>query len=386
MASRRQETSLPKDRPVKFYKIVALTFLFITIALVGSIIFMSSKRATITITSKTTPVEVNKSATIVSKQNIDKNTSGIIPGTVTSTKITLSKTFQPKGQMKIPATATGTITIHNESGSAQPLVATTRFLSEDGVLFRLENRVSVPANEKIEADVYADQKGKKGNISPTRFTIPGLSENRQESVYGTSEKAMTGGVETKGAISSQDMEMAQEKMKQLVEQQATEKFKDQQDTEQKIITSIVDYSTTSTDKSGAEVPNFGLQANANVAGAIYNKKELKQEAIRALKQQAVGNTEMIKAATKPPTVSFKSYDSKDNEIKINIYYSGTSTLDPESKQIRKEMFYGKSEEEVRRYLLSLDNVHSVDTSFSPSWINDVPHVADHVNIVVKKVQ
>lgn len=90
--------------------------------------------------------------------------------------------------------ATGTVTLVNETGAAQPLVATTRLLSEGGVLFRLRDRVTVPAGGTVEAAVYADQPGPSGDIGPSRFTIPGLSPALQASIYARSSSPMTGGV------------------------------------------------------------------------------------------------------------------------------------------------------------------------------------------------
>jgi len=50
------------------------------------------------------------------------------------------------------------------------------------------------------------------------------------------------------------------------------------------------------------------------------------------------------------------------------------------------MFFGKSKDEVRRYLLKLDHVRSVDIKFKPAWIRTVPHVGEHIEIIVKEVQ
>ena len=97
------------------------------------------------------------------------------------------------------AQATGTVTIYNSWSENQPLMATTRLLTPDGVLFRIKERVDVPAGGKIEnVEVYADQPGTSGNIGPTSFTIPGLWQGLQEKIYAENSEPMTGGLrETK---------------------------------------------------------------------------------------------------------------------------------------------------------------------------------------------
>ena len=132
MAPKRKQTSMPDkggNQPVKFYKVVALTFLFLTVALLGIVIFMSSKRATITITTKNTPIEINNNVEIGSS---DQQNS--IDGFVTSTYIVVSDRFSPTGNREEPGLATGNITIYNDGSLDQPLVATTRFLTPDNLL------------------------------------------------------------------------------------------------------------------------------------------------------------------------------------------------------------------------------------------------------------
>lgn len=384
MASRRKETSLPKERPVKFYKIVALTFLFITVVLLGSILFMSSKRATITVVSKENPVDTTTAVEVTQNKN-PENSNSIIEGVVTSTRVSVSSTFKPTGEKEIPSQATGKITIHNDSGTPQPLVATTRFLSSDDILFRLENRVDVPANSTITADVYADKKGKQGNIGPDEFTIPGLNPARQEVVYGISNKQMTGGVKSIGILSEKDIEKASDKLKEKIKQKISDNLLSSVDKNKGKLVKIVDTDVDSNKEVGKEVSEFSLIMDAKVVSVAYNKEKIKKVANRELMKRAVDDTETIESSEEDPSVTFDSYDEEDNSVILSIFANGKASLNPESKQLEKIMFFGKSEEEVRRYLLSLDHVHSVDVEFSPAWINDVPHVADHVNIVVKKI-
>ena len=150
MTPRRKETNLDGGQSVRFYKIVALSFLFLTIALLAVIVFMSSKRATITVITKPDPVEVNSTLEI---NNKDEGGNGQI----VTTEVSLQKTFKPESTKEEVSVAIGFVTLHNEKDFAQPLVATTRLLSPDGILFRLKSRVTVPAQGAIDAEVYADE-------------------------------------------------------------------------------------------------------------------------------------------------------------------------------------------------------------------------------------
>ena len=203
MVSSRSNGTRPIGQPVRFYKFVALSFLVITVVLLGVIIFMSSKRAEITIITRSEPVDVNATVTI------DPSDSNVlVSGFVTSTFVEFSRNFSPEGSKKEDGVAEGIVILHNDSGSPQPLVATTRLLTPDGILFRLKSGVTVPANGSVETTAYADVAGQGGDIGPSKFTIPGLREDRQTQVYAESLNSMSGGVRSVGILSQDDITKA----------------------------------------------------------------------------------------------------------------------------------------------------------------------------------
>ncbi len=112
-------------------------------------------------------------------------------------------TVEREGEERI-GYSKGSVEIVNESGSAQTLVATTRFLSEGGVLFRLDGRVVVPARGRVTASITADQAGPEGDVPAGRFTIPGLSASAQLAIYGVADAPTAGGLTVVGAPFTED--------------------------------------------------------------------------------------------------------------------------------------------------------------------------------------
>lgn len=368
MTPRRKETTLPTEQPVRFYKFVALTFLAITLVLLGVIVFLSSKRVTITIETKKSPVDVS--------MRVGADDVG---GEMSTSTIAVTKTFTTDGETAVPGQATGMMTIVNDSGIPQPLVATTRFLSADGVLFRLRNRVDVPANGQIEAEVYADQEGEGGNIGPSNFTIPGLNEARQQQVYGRTTAAMEGGVQYRGVVTQNDIVTAEETLREeaLVQAQAG------LDTSSTLVMLIGDTSETSA-AVGDEVTSFDVTLTATALLVRFDQSEVDRLANEAIQRQLVDDAERIEPTTAPPRVTIVGYE--DGEAELELFYAGLAELNPESDQVAKSVFYGKTRDEVRRYVLSLDHVQSVDIAFTPAWLQTVPHVSDHVNVIIKSVK
>ena len=121
------------------------------------------------------------------------------------------------------AKANGTITISNAfSEASQPLVATTRFETSDGKLYRLVDGVTVPGAKtedgktvpgKIEARVMADQAGTKYNLTTGTFTIPGFKGGpKYDKITAEVKSAFAGGSDdasgAKLSVSQSDLDSA----------------------------------------------------------------------------------------------------------------------------------------------------------------------------------
>ncbi|MDP2692566.1 MAG: hypothetical protein Q8O88_02915 [bacterium] len=380
MPSRRNETMTPASQPVRFYKFVALTFLFITIILSGVIMFMSSKRTTIIIETRASPVDISDSILVG-----DTDKFGSLKGVVTSVDVNLNKSFVPTESEKHDAEATGTVTLYNDSELSQPLIPTTRLLTSDGILFRLKDRVVIPAKGTIEADVYADEEGESGDIGPAEFTIPGLSEAKQKEIYAVSESPMTGGVRSVGILGASDMEKAEEAIVLALEQEGT-KLLQKENPGLKGVFKLINSEFNSNKDVGDEVFEFTLTGKAKVLGVFYKEADLQDIAEKALSRKAVDDTEIVQPSNDVPTVVIEDYNLSKETATLQLFYSGISKLNPESAQLEKNMFFGKTKDEVRRYLLKLDHVRSVDIKFTPAWIRTVPSVGEHIEIIVKEVQ
>ncbi len=374
MTPRRQETR-PPEQPVRVYKIIALTFLFITVALLGVIVFMSSKRATIVISAAATPVDVT-AAVMVGK---DKDVSGEVKSTV----VKAAKTFSVTGAREEPGVAAGMVTVKNDSDADQTLIATTRLLSADNILFRLKKRVNVPAKGSVAAEVYADLPGAGGDIAPTRFTIPGLPTAKQKLIYAESDKPISGGVKKIGVVSGEDISGAEKILSaELMQKGEAELKSGRTDASAFTVTQPVFEKEV---EVGQEVADgFSLSGTATVVGVFYDSTVVKKFADAELRKRLIDDTEKIDSGREEPTVTILEADPVAGNANLQVFHQGTATLNPESKQLEKNIFFGKSKDEVRRYVLKLDHVRGVDVTFRPVWMRSVPYIPDHVSVVIKE--
>ncbi len=379
MVARRKQTTSYDSQPVRFYKIVALTFLFITLILFGFIVFLSSKRAEVTITTRPDVVDITTSIGINTAEQARN-----IEGSVQTIHVTATKEFSPTGNREEDAIAAGVVILHNETNVDQPLVATTRLLSVDNVLFRLEERVLVPANGTVTAAAYADQEGISGNIGPTQFTIPGLHAAKQKQIFAKSDGRMTGGVKTIGVLSSSDVKKAKKALLAELLTEGKAQFAVEDLDEQGIVYDIAEEFISVDKEIGEEVSSYTLTGSASVVAVRYSLDEVHTLAQDILLSRAIDDAEHIQPSDASPTVVLAEYDIATASAYLDVTYTGLATINPESKQLEKSVFYGKTKDEVRRYLLSLDHVYGVDVQFRPAWTQTVPHVAEHVSIVVKQ--
>ncbi len=135
-----------------------------------------------------------------------KIASSDLPFETMELEMTKEKSTKATGTKTIASKANGQIRVYNAfSSQPQKLIATTRFETPDGKIYRIKKSIIVPGAKiengeikpnYIETTVYADKPGDEYNIGLTNFTIPGFKGGpRYQKFYASSATGMTGGFE-----------------------------------------------------------------------------------------------------------------------------------------------------------------------------------------------
>jgi len=382
MITHRMSTKMQPEPPVKFYKTIAITFLVLTIVLLGVVIFFTSKKTSIVIVAKSDNKNVNLSIDV----SENKNVVNAITGIVTSTSFVLSETYYPTGNKTVDGTAVGDVILYNDSGFSQPLIKTTRLLTPEGILFRLTDDVTVPANGKISAKVYADKTGVTGDISPSSFIIPGLSEASQKLIYAKSTSKMSGGVRKVGVLTSDDLEAAKSNYASKVKKEYLDSLgKNTQTTMEQVLLVQTD-SITSDKKTGEQVDGFTITGTSTIMVVYYNKSELQTIVNNDLSKKIDTTVEKLLSIGKEPQVNLASYNIANKTARLSVYQDVLVTLDADGNKLSASNFFGKNKDEIKRYVMGLSHVVGVDVKFSPSWMRKAPAVTDRIKVVVKNVK
>lgn len=172
----------------KWFKVGAAVILVIALLAIITAIFHS---ATITITPKETTAAIVQTFAASSS-----STEGAAPFTRIE-DIAGEEVLFIEGTVEenIQTRASGTILIKNNTNLSQRFIATTRFESQDGKVYRTPRSIQIPANSTQEVLVSADQPGDEYNVeSGMTFTLPGLKGTpTYEKFTGTQVGAFTGG-------------------------------------------------------------------------------------------------------------------------------------------------------------------------------------------------
>ncbi|TAL50813.1 hypothetical protein EPN81_01670 [Patescibacteria group bacterium] len=376
------EITQPAAVPLIMYRRIALTFIVLVAAALLAVLYLSTVQAVIHVDSAEEPITTEFVANVyeVPTRSTD------VRGAVVSGTLGRTQTFQPTGDSSktVDDIARGTVTIYNNLTFAQSLVATTRFLSESGVLFRLESAVTVPAGGSVDAQVYADVAGESGNIAQTRFSIPGLSAARQESVYATSAEAFTGGIYSVAVVSQMELDAAAtelevsllEDAKAMLITEVGETF-----TGQSYDIEVVE--KTFSIEPDTEAQSFNVTLTLKVTAVFFDQEALGEIAIAKLYESLGQGQEFLNADADNMIVTVEAVDEEAGQANILVSLSVPAITSRTSSALQVGRFVGMTQDEVRTLLVGEGVATDVTVEFFPFWVSTVPRLKDHIYIDIK---
>lgn len=338
----------------------------------------------IVITMKKT--EVSYEELIFVKTAIGKTDASTkrIPGEIISKKANKLFEFTPTGKQTNQEKATGKITIYNTYSSApQVLIATTRFETPQGKIYRLVNRVTVPgAPGSIEADIIADGTGESYNTeSVQRLTIPGFKGTPKfEKFYGSIQSPIT--IHSIHAT-EEDIATAQKKGEEELRRDLMSLVQVQIPTHMRLVSgseefNLIERKITSS-QTNKNSMNMVLEAEIKVFA--INEKHIR-EFIQTLALRA----EAIDARSSEKTFSI-SYGKPETQyilgsMTLPISVQATYWKELDTKELQREIA-GKKEEALKSSILSKEGVDRVSVSFWPFWVSKAPTKTDRIHITTE---
>ena len=244
-----------------------------------------------------------------------------IKGRFLESEILESKTFSATGEGEKEAKAGGEVfLINNFYDRKQILVKETRLLSSENILFRLAQQVEIPPRGKIKVKVYADEEGEKGNIGPSRFTLPGLLPASQEKVYAESNSAMTGGKIKIKIVTAEDIKKAEAQFKEELSLKNLDTLKNKLKEKEIFLSELVTEevkSVFSNVKAGEGKDQFEIKIKLKSSVLVFEETDILAKALDKLKELLVQGEEFSPEADQPQAET--DYKLEEFSYKVEKY-------------------------------------------------------------------
>jgi hypothetical protein len=366
--------------PLNIYKKIALSFIVLTLLLIAVIFYFTLTYAYINVYPKPQEISTPFNFIITSSDNLKNDQEGIFAGQVISQTVSGEKQLATTGTVSLPGSIVGQVRILNNLSKNQTLIATTRLLTADNILYRIKNRVDVPAKGSIVTDVYPDDATKPLAKSGTVFTIPGLDKNLQAYITGEATADFkTGGTVVK-AISQTEMnkaadDFASELSKQLVNDDNSGKVS--------IITNQI-LEKTFDQKAGDQVDSYKLNLKINVVGVVFDGQTVKDYAAKVLESLVPTDKQLITVDTEALNYKIEKFDLKNKLAQLSGSIKGTTALNEDSPVLDRNNFAKMSFDQIKAYLENFEEIDRVDISSFPSFVKSLPYFQDHIIIRIVK--
>ena len=369
------------------FKQIALTFFFITLGIAGVVFYISFSWATVLLTPKQEFFTQRFLIPVV--ENIDSSASqDAIRGIVQEKELEHTAWFSPQETTSSVGRTTGTITIVNKNPKPQPLRATTRFLSSDGILLRLKNFVTVPAQGQIDAEVYADKEGDLGDFDASKFTLPALWPAMQEKVYARGFTPAQSGGGMIGIVSTSDTQRAQESSIEALRDQFTELLTISQgdwksiNPKKMIDFKVKDVSVSS--KVGDRVSKFQVTVRATFIGIVYDAGDMAKKVDEKLREQLSGGQDLIPPGEGDIEYAVEDVTESTKSALIRVTAKAGKMLGEDTATFSKKNLVGLNKEQIGSYFMSYPDIIDVQVHFYPAWVTRAPFLTDHINVMLKK--
>lgn len=369
----------------KTYRKMAVGFISFSIILLIIILYFSLVKVDITLALKSEGVSDSIIVDVYDRGDDYTIPESSVRGLVREIEVEQSKVYTATGAEVLGEEVAGVITVINNRNRKQPLVATTRFLSSGGVLFRSKESVEVPAKGEIQVEVYADQPSADIAIGDDHFIIPGLAAVWQDEVYAKSE----GGnikyqQKTKKVITEEDINQAKEDIKNVLIQKAKEDidtaYAEYNQKLYQIKEATVKFDLDA--EPGDEQTEFAVGLNATVVVIAFNDQSIYEMSEKKLSTSLPVNKQIASLNKDNFTYNVGLADIDKGTAKINVDFMGNTNLKDSSSLLDKKKILNLSKAQLSHYLNSISWIESYELNFYPAFLQRTPILVDRINVYI----
>ncbi len=322
----------------------------------------------------------------------------VIPGEYLEMTVSKKKEFKTTGQKvldKNGAKARGVVIIRNYySDKPQPLVKTTRVLSQSGKLFRLTKSVIVPGKKgeepgEIAVPVEADKPGQEYNIGPETFTIEGFKGGPKYEKFKVEAKGpMTGGVTSSehkvvAAVSKSDLDKARKITLEELDKELKEEIQKRIGSDKAFLESAVEKEVVASESSHLQdsiTDSFTYTVTYKLKLITFFRRDLEKLA-KYLVEKKLGplfavDEQSIKFQLKRGIADF---NKKTMTAYADLQARGWFKINEEEL---KNKLINKNLSELKAVLGEKNGIKKASINLAPSWVSHSPKQPEKIQLEV----
>lgn len=282
--------------------------------------------------------------------------------------------------------ATGKIKITNNfSSEAQPLLATTRFESNTGKIYRIQENVTVPGNGSIEATVVADGSGESYNLNDGSLTIPGLKgTDKYGKINATVVSPITGGGGTEAVSGGTFIKADEETLRTRAQDEAKRMFSESVDNEKNDIYTFVDglqierVTETGLPKVGSVPGEYEYSAVFKVTAYATSKESVTNAILKNIRSEYDGIT--FAPAEKELSFTDFTLNKENTEASLKAHLETTLAANIEEQKIKADL-RGKAASDLKNFTTAHPEIKSLSIMVKPSWaLKRIPSNPNKIHI------
>lgn len=369
-------------------KKILYAVVIVAVLVIGFAVSSLFKQATITITPHSQVVALDSSFT--AKKDAVGTTLGF---QVVSISKEVSKEIPASGSENVSIKAKGTITVFNNTAEPQRLIATTRFETSDGLIYRIPNAITVPARTtkegkvvpgSIDTQVEADQAGEKYNIGLKDFTVPGFKGSaKYEQVYARSKTEMTGGfVGARKVVSQENLNDANSMLEEELKTILSSEIEGQIPANFVMYQNAVNYSFSPSTQTGGSGDTAVINKKATATAFIFDRVTLTREIIEATSPNIADQNIKISNLDELNFSSASNISEIQNTGNLTFKLEGQPQLvwvfDQNSLV---SQVTGLSKSEVKQAISGYPAIKEATIEINPFWVMSVPKNEEKVKVV-----
>ena len=315
----------------------------------------------------------------------------IIPARLFEQEKEATKSFAATGKDEREEKAKGVIRVFNDnSADAQTLVVGTRFISEDGKLFRSVERVSIPGITNgnpgfLDVQVVAAESGLDYNIGPSNFSLPGLAGSAlYTKVYGKSSEAMKGGaVGEVSVVTEGDIISAKEQLLNELEIEAKKTLFSRIPANFMIMEDSVEtevLSDNSLVQAGAALDEFTYTANIKIQVLAFAKDD-GDLLSRNIFNSYLDPSEVVRDGTFQVAYTVEASNAETGRMVLGADISAQQYAQVDLTSIKSRL-RGASQGEIGGILSEFPTLKKLEFSLWPFWVQNLPKTPDGLTMEI----